>query len=193
MLEAFQLAAQSLSGLPLGALAPFHSFYDAIEGFLDSPVRRVFENARENSRLEAFDVAVLKTLFMIRYVKEMRGNVENLTTLSLSEIDQDRLALQERIEAAVARLEKETLVGRSGDEYQFLTNEEQDVGRELKSSAYDPDSGAVTDELQKLLWADIYPPPKISNSTSATATSSTASSTAYPTCVRRATSTCTCS
>ncbi len=42
MLEAFQLAAQSLSKRPLGTLAPFHLFYAAIEGFLDSPVRRVF-------------------------------------------------------------------------------------------------------------------------------------------------------
>ena len=37
-------------------------------------------------------------LFLIRYVDEMKGNVDNLVTLCLDQIDADRLALRQQIE-----------------------------------------------------------------------------------------------
>jgi hypothetical protein len=156
MLDAFQSAAKALSDKPLGALAPFHHFFAAIEGFLDSPIRRVFDNAKDNSRLDEFDVNLLKTLFMIRYVKGVPGDLENLTTFSIDHIGQDRLALEERVKAALQRLEHETLIQRSGNHYQFLTNEEQDVGRERKTSAYDPAPAEIVSGVQKILWDELY-------------------------------------
>jgi len=40
--------------------------------------------------------------------------------------------LRKQIEASLQRLESETLINRSGDNYFFLTNEERDVSREIK-------------------------------------------------------------
>ncbi len=71
-------------------------------------------------------------LFLIRYVDEMKGNVDNLVVLCLDQIDGDRLNLRRQIEASLARLEKETLISRSGDVYFFLTNEERDINKEIK-------------------------------------------------------------
>ncbi len=48
------------------------------------------------------------------------------------EIDADRLAIRNQIEASLQRLEKETLVNRNGEDYFFLTNEERDISREIK-------------------------------------------------------------
>lgn len=59
--------------------------------------------------------------------------MDNLVTLCLTEIDADRLALRRQIEASLLRLEKETLISRSGDVYFFLTNEERDINREIKA------------------------------------------------------------
>lgn len=154
MLDAFQLAAQQVKAEPLGTLAPFHSFYRAIEGFLDAAVKSVITQAADNKRLQPFDVELLKTLFMIKYVKELKGAVENLTTLSLGNIDEDRLALQTKIKGALNRLERETLVQRNGDVYEFLTNEEQDIGREIKNFTINPGEAQV--ELQKIVWEDIF-------------------------------------
>lgn len=154
MLDAFQLAAQQVAAEPLGALAPFHAFYRAIEGFLDAAVKSVITQAADNKRLQPFDVELLKTLFMIKYVKELKGTVENLTTLSLGHIDDDRLALQTKIKGALDRLEWETLVQRNGDVYEFLTNEEQDIGREIKNFTINP--GEAQSELQKIVWEDIF-------------------------------------
>ena len=49
----------------------------------------------------------------------------------LDEIDADKLALRRKVEESLQRLEKETLISRSGDTYFFLTNEERDINREI--------------------------------------------------------------
>ena len=55
-----------------------------------------------------------RSSFLIRYVEEIKGNVDNLVTLCLGEVDADRLALRHRIENSLQRLENETLINRSG-------------------------------------------------------------------------------
>ena len=80
-----------------------------------------------------FRVTSVEVLFLIRYVDEIKGNVDNLVTLCLDQIDADRLALRKTIEASLQRLERETLINRSGDTYFFLTSEERDINREIKN------------------------------------------------------------
>src|SRR5262249_35293238 len=60
-------------------------------------------------------------------------NLDNLVTLCLEQVDDDRLALRRRIEESLQRLERETLISRNGDLYFFLTNEERDINREIKN------------------------------------------------------------
>ena len=152
-LDAFQGAAKQLGSTEVGALAPFYRFYPAVEGFLDTAVKRTIDQAGDNHALEAFDVTLLKLLFLIRYIDELPGSVDNLVTLCVDEIDTDRLALRRRIEAALTRLESETLIARNGDLYFFLTNDERDIGREIKNVTIP--SGAEERELGKLLFEDI--------------------------------------
>lgn len=154
LLDAFQVASQAVSEQSLGVLVPFHTFYMAIEGFLDTAVSQVINQATHNPQLQAFDIDLLKTLFMVKYIKEVRANLDNLTTLSLSDIDQDKLALRQQVEAALGRLERQTLIQRNGDEYIFLTHEEQDIGREIKNTQVD--GSKVLKELQKLTWDSIF-------------------------------------
>lgn len=132
-LDAFQSAAQAVAHKEVGVLVPLYEFYPSIESFLDTVVKRTIDQAAENPSLEPFDVQLLKVLFLIRYVEEMKGVVDNLVTLCLDEIDADRLTLRHRIGDSLARLEKETLINRSGDVYFFLTNEERDISQEIKN------------------------------------------------------------
>jgi hypothetical protein len=133
MLDAFQSAAQTVALKEVGVLVPLYDFYPSIESFLDTTVKRTIEQAAENPSLEPFDIKLLQVLFLIRYVEEIKGNVDNLVTLCLNEIDVDRLALRRQIEESLQRLENETLINRSGENYFFLTNEERDVNREVKN------------------------------------------------------------
>ncbi|MGO1626165.1 MAG: BREX system P-loop protein BrxC, partial [Halomonadaceae bacterium] len=134
MLDAFQMAAKAVSDRPVGTLVPMHSFYRSVEGFLDTAVKRTIDQAAENAALDDVDVEILRTLFMIRYVDLIKGTLDNLVTLSITHIDADRLALRERLEGALARLEKESLVTRNGEEFLFLTNEERDITRQIKAT-----------------------------------------------------------
>jgi hypothetical protein len=153
MLDAFQMAAMSIAGKEVGALVPMHSFYSAVEGFLDTAVKRTIDQAAENSTLDDFDVQILRTLFMIRYVDLVKGTLDNLVTLSIEKIDEDKLALRRRLEETLARLEKESLITRNGDEFLFLTNEERDITRKIKATEI-----AGTDEnkeLANLIYKDL--------------------------------------
>ncbi len=153
MLDAFQSAAVQLAEEEIGVLAPLHRFYPSIESFLEGIVKSTIDNAAGNQKLESFDVLVLKALFLVRYVEEIRGNVDNLVTLFVDRIDADRLDLRHRIEAGLQRLEKETLIGRNGEEFFFLTNEERDISREIKD--VDLSSAEEAKFLGELIFEDV--------------------------------------
>ena len=95
----------------------------------------------------------MRTLFLIRYVDEIRGNVDNLVTLFVDRIDADRLALRQNIEASLLRLERETLIGRNGEDFFFLTNEERDISREIKD--VDLSSAEEAKFLGELIFEDL--------------------------------------
>ncbi|MDB9446892.1 BREX system P-loop protein BrxC [Anabaena sp. CS-542/02] len=154
LLDAFQVASQAVAGKPLGVLVPFYTFYMAIEGFLDTAISQVINQATRNPQLQTFDIDLLKTLFMVKYIKEISANLDNLTTLSLGHIDDNKILLKQQVEAALGRLERQTLIQRNGDEYIFLTHEEQDIGREIKN--IQADAGKVSKEMQTLVWDSIF-------------------------------------
>ena len=150
LLDAFQSAALQIQECNPGVLVPLYRFYPSIENFLDTSVKLTIENAGTNASLDPFDVEILEVLFLIRYVDEIKGSVDNLVTLCLDEIDADRLALRRKIEASLLRLESQTLISRNGDEYAFLTNEERDLSREIKGQELDP--GAEAKFLGELIF-----------------------------------------
>ncbi|WP_198080379.1 BREX system P-loop protein BrxC [Acinetobacter calcoaceticus] len=153
MLDAFQMAANAIATDEVGALVPFHRFYASVEGFLDTAVKRTIDQAGQNKTLDGFDVQMLRTLFMIRYVDIIKGTLDNLVTLSIEKIDEDKLALRKRIEESLLRLEKESLITRNGDEFLFLTNEERDITRKIKAT--DLAASEENKELANLIFKDL--------------------------------------
>ena len=103
MLALFQESAVSLMQQNIGALVSFNMFYEALEEFIDHSHKGVILKALDNTHLNpdkadrCFDVEVLKTLFMIKYVKEIEPNAENITTLMVPYLDVDRHALYYRL------------------------------------------------------------------------------------------------
>lgn len=153
MLDAFQSAAKTVALQEVNVLVPLYEFYPSIESFLDTTVKKTIDQASENASLEPFDIKLLQVLFLIRYVDEMKSNVDNLVTLCIDQIDADKLALRRRIEDSLGRLEKETLINRNGDLYFFLTNEERDISREIKG--IDLASGEEAATLGDIIFNDV--------------------------------------
>lgn len=153
ILDAFQSAGESVAENELGVLVPLYRFYPSIDSFLDTSIKRTIDQAKDNASLKPFDVEILRVLFLIRYVDEVKGNIDNLTTLCIDQIDADKLALKKQIEESLLRLEKETLINRSGDNYFFLTNEERDINREIKH--VDLSSGEEAKLLGEIIFDDV--------------------------------------
>lgn len=96
LLSGFQEAAVKYNDSEIGTLIPFSAFYDTIEKFLDHNIKIVIIHGNQNSRLTKFDVEVLKLLFLIKYVKEVPGNIENIATLMVEHVDQDKIELKRK-------------------------------------------------------------------------------------------------
>lgn len=154
MLDAFQSAAKNISSKNIGSLVPLFEFYPCLESFLDTSVKRSIDQARENKGIKApFDIQLLQTLFLIRYIDIVKPNVENLVTLCIDEVDADRINIKQNIEESLQRLEHENLINRNGDLYFFLTNEERDVSREIKN--VDISSAEETKLLYEIIFDDV--------------------------------------
>jgi hypothetical protein len=153
MLDAFQMAALSIGQQNIGALIPMHAFYASVEGFLDTAVKNTIDQASQDPTLNAVDVELLRTLFMIRYVDLIKGTLDNLVTLSIEQIDQDKLSLRKQIDESIQRLERQSLITRNGDEFLFLTNEERDITRKIKN--IDIAANEENKELSNLIFKDL--------------------------------------
>jgi hypothetical protein len=137
-----------------GILVPFYSFYDTIESFLDHNIRIVFANAENNTQLNDFDIDVLKILFMIKYVKDMPKNLTNITALMIENINQDKLSLKDKIQKSLLRLKDQMFIEQNGEEYIFLTDEEQDVNREIQHLSVSPND--IIKKANEILFTQIY-------------------------------------
>ncbi|BDR69751.1 hypothetical protein K144313037_11630 [Clostridium tetani] len=162
LLGAYQQVAIDYMHENTNILIPFSAFYKTIETFLDSSIRTVIIHAEKNCNLNEFDVEVLKLLFLVKYVKEIKANIENISTLLINKIDADKLEVKKNVQESLNRLIRETLVQKNGDEYVFLTNDEQDVNKEIKNISIDP--GEITLKVSEIIFDDIYEDTKFSYS-----------------------------
>lgn len=138
MLASYQEAARVIAEEQEGALIPFSGMYETIQSVLETHVRNVFERAGRNDRLQPQDLAVLRTLFMIRHVGDMlQATLDNLTCLLITRVDEDKYLLRQEVQESLKRLEDEMFIRCLGDSWQFLTNEEQDIEREIAATPVD--------------------------------------------------------
>ena len=158
MLSGFQEAAQKIEDKDEYALAPFYLFYDTVHSFLDSSIRRVIERceraAHDGNGLELPDVNVLKLLYLVRYVDDVKANLDNIVILMANEIQMDKISMREHVRGSLERLLSQNYIGRSGDTYNFLTDEEQDVQREIKNTPVA--TADIVGRIAQMLFTDIY-------------------------------------
>lgn len=160
MLALFKESAMSLMNEESGAIVPFHCFYDALENFLDHGHRGVIIRAYDNNQInpehkesDVFAINVLKTLFMIKYIQICEANVDNITSLMVNHIDNDRVVLKEQVEAALKVLVRQMLVQKNGSVYIFLTDEEQEINNEIEKENIEMPE--VITKISEMIFEDI--------------------------------------
>jgi len=161
MLAMFKESAMEYKECEVGTIIPFHAFYDALENFLDHSHRGVIIRAYENDMInpehkeKVFAVDVLKVLFMIKYVdKVVVANIDNITSLMAKGIDDDRIALKGKVEDALKVLMRQNLVQKNGDIYVFLTDEEQEINREIESQSVE--MAEIINKVSEMIYEDIF-------------------------------------
>ncbi len=164
MLSGFQEAAQRVEDKDENAIVPFWMFYDTLQTFLEGHVRRVVDRAAQAAAhggqgLEPQDIDVLKLLFLLKWEDGIKTTVGNVATLVCDDARADRMALREQVQASLDRLVRENYVGRNGEVYAFLTDDEQEVARQI--SRTEVDSSRITKKIGEVFFGDVFPAAKL--------------------------------
>lgn len=164
MLSGFQEATQKIQEQDEHSLVPFHLFYDTVHTFLESAIRRVIDRAQtaadNGDGLELQDVNVLKLLYLIRYIDDIKANIDNIAILMIDDVRVDKIALRQSVSDSLERLLSQNYISRSGDTYAFLTDEEQDIANEIRHTVVD--MSQINKSIADTVFEDIYPAKKFS-------------------------------
>jgi hypothetical protein len=158
MLGVFQQVAIQIEEHEIGQLATFDLMFEGIRTALKSQIQRAIIQA-EGHLDNPFAIRLLKTLFLVKYVKEFKPTLRNLCILMLDGFNQDLPALRKRVEEALNLLEQQTYVQRNGELYDYLTDEEKDVEEEIKNT--EVESTDVAAELEKIIFDNVIKSRKI--------------------------------
>lgn len=158
MLSGFQEAAQKIQERDEYALVPFFRFYDTVHTFLDGSIRRVIERCQKaadnGDGIEQQDVDVLKLLYLIRYIEDIPSNLDNIVILMADDIRVDKIIMRESVRGCLDRLMSQNYIGRTGDTYNFLTDEEQDIQREIRDT--NVDTASIVERIAQMIYGDIF-------------------------------------
>ena len=152
MLDVVQNIAKRISSQTIGTIATFDMFFDGLSSIIRGDVQTQIQKATDI--LEPFEAKVLKTLFMIKYVKEFTSNIDNISTLLVSTIIEiDISDLKSRVQSALNTLINQTYIQKVGEQYEFLTDVEKDIEKEIKST--DVENSEIVGALVNWIYDDI--------------------------------------
>ena len=164
MLATFQEATKNYEDSEVGALVPFAAFFTGMKEFLNHDHQVVFDKAigdkyiNPNNENYPFIIQILAVLFMIKYVDNYPATLDNITTLLLNNIDQDRVELTAQVKDALNILKRQNYVQQKLDTYDFLTDSEQEVNESI--NAIEVDDHKVVKRIGSYLLSDGLVDPK---------------------------------
>ena len=158
MLGVFQQVAMQISGYEIGQLASFDLMFEGIQTALKAQTQKAVL-AAERQLGNDFALKVLKALFLVKYVKEFKPTPRNLCVLMFDGFNQDLPQLRKHVEEALNYLEQQTYIKRNGELYEYLTDEEKDIEKEIKNT--EVESTEVAAELEKIIFDHVIKQRKI--------------------------------
>lgn len=158
MLGVVQEVAKRIGGEQVGYLATLDQMFAGISAALKSAAQSAILQAEKHLPDPTSDVTILanrllKALFLVKYVDTFRATPHNLTVLVYDRFGLDLTGLGKQVQEALNLLETQSYVQRNGNVYEYLTNEEQEIEKEIK--AVDVDSSEVSSKLFRYLSSDI--------------------------------------
>lgn len=152
MLSVFQTVVQQLADYSINQIATYDLMFEGLRATLRGEIQSAIIVAERNLSNE-FAIKVLKVLFMVKYVKEFKATAKNISTLLIDNIHITIAEHDKKVQEALNLLEEEIYVQRSADVYEFLTDEEKDIEKEIKSTQIEQSD--IGDLLADIVFSEI--------------------------------------
>ena len=158
MLGILQDVIKGLGDEPVGRLATFDAMFDGIRSSLRADLQTSVLAAERLLGESSMETRVIKVLFLLKFVKEFKSTPRNIAILLIDRCDTDITAHEKAVRTALNKLEHDTYIQRSGDIFEFLTDDEKDVESEIKGTEIDDTD--VRELLGEIIFDDIIREPK---------------------------------
>lgn len=159
MLTITQDVAKLYKDKDLNQIVQFCDMYEGLRGVLQTKISNDILQA-ERTLNDELALKVLKTLFLVKYVKGFPSSLDNITRVMLPTLDTDFPAFRSDIQEALNKLVRQSYIEKgANDEYHYQTNEEKDIETEIKNEELRPE--ATNEELKKIFRDEIFSESKI--------------------------------
>lgn len=158
MLAVFQEVAKAVRNEDVGHLATWDLMYDGISSSIRGDMQTTIKMA-ERQLGEGLPIRILKSLFLLKWVREFKATPRNVAILLIDRPDIDIRAHEKAVLEALAKLESQSYLQRNADIFEFLTDTEKDIEVEIKNTEID--DSMVADLLTKVLFTDVLKDLKI--------------------------------
>ena len=159
MLTITQDVAKLYKDKDLNQIVQFCDMYEGLRGVLQTKISNDILQA-ERTLNDELALKVLKTLFLVKYVKGFPSTLDNITRVMLPTLDTDFPAFRSDIKEALNKLVRQSYIEKgANDEYHYQTNEEKDIETEIKNEELRPE--ATNEELKKIFRDEIFSESKI--------------------------------
>lgn len=152
MLGVFQQVIKVIEEKNQNALVSFDLMFEGIKNELRGDIQQSVILAERNLT-NSFEIKVLKTLFLVKYFNNFKTTKRNISVLLIGDMQVDLKEHDKKIEEALTVLENQSYIQRNGDFYEFLTDDEKDIEKEIKNTEIDDQ--AVANLLKEILFDEI--------------------------------------
>lgn len=115
------------------SLASFDFMFEGLKNSLKTEVYGQITLA-ENQLDDKMAIRVLKALLLVKYCKDFKATVGNLRILLYGSFRENTSQLEAKVKDALSLLERQVYIRRNNNVYEYLTDEEKDIEKEIRNT-----------------------------------------------------------
>jgi hypothetical protein len=159
MLGVFQEVLKNAGYSDTNSLVSFDRMFEGLRATLRTESQNSIYLAENQLGDHPLAIRILKVLFLIKYFDGFKATSRNVSVLLLDSLKTNPVKHQEEVEKALNLLEQQTYIQRSGEIYEYLTDDEKNVEDEIKNTSID--ASQVSNQLNELIFDGIIRDNKI--------------------------------
>lgn len=116
-------------------LATFDLMFEGLRNSLKSEVYGQITIAEGQLTDDPLAIRVLKALLLVKYCKDFKATAGNLRVLLYGSFKENTSVLEQNVKDALSNLERQVYIRRNNNVYEYLTDEEKDIEREIRNTS----------------------------------------------------------